>query len=816
MAINRRRRRRKKDVFEPEEYMPKQVISFTDLEESLKDDGGPGEASDTQETETAAKESPQAEEKGLKEKLAGFSIDEKLLSFSEEDLTDVAVDSAFVPGKYPSGKKEEKHEKTKEDTQESLKLEEFLKAGDPSGGLGFAELSTTKKTGQDIAEKAAEDEAEESLELDEEEESAFKISMDIFSVPQADFKSLLTTNDFQDDLLSQFEEEEEEEIVAEETVEEEIIEEEPATEVEVEVEVVEVPESEQEIIEEEVIVEETPAAEETLVEEIPGVEEITEEEIIEEEVVTEPEYIEEIVEVIVEEEIPESEETIVEYIEEVVEETEEYIEEGEIEDMEEVSVIEEEAVEYEEAETPEVEETPAGEDTQVEEITIEEVGGEAEVGEPSVEAEVLHIMENRFADEIAGIRKQIGDVLLHLNTLDEIRGKMKGPIPELKAYVEELAATAAEEPIPEVIEIPVISVPDIEEAPAEIKAEEEAPEEVKVRPMVQVNVSMEKEISVFGDLIRSVPVLYFLKPRFAKVIFEPEFGYKELAGLYRLASRYLKQELVNAQRNMELIRTQFLNYKNQGAQLDFLLGGEEKPRAAEVIASPVDEGELFTLRETIKKKDNLIGRQQIQLDKMHLDFANARARQQKDIDHKVGKFQESIVGDLLKVVDDFELSLDFAKKGSHDDNLIKGFKMTFDGLKNILKKYGLEEIPAMGEKFDPNIHESLMNEETNRFEDGYVMQVLRKGYTLNENVLRPTQVKVASNSSGVVIAGPKEIELDTGMASLAPEADSLSIDSGMANGYHDRQGAMELDAGMANISEKFGKYELDSGMAKLE
>ncbi len=816
MAINRRRRRRKKDVFEPEEYMPKQVISFTDLEESLKDDGGQTEVSDTPDEKSTSEESPKAAEKGFEEKLADFSIDDKLLNFSEEDLTDIPVDSAFIPGKYSSGKKEEKHKETKEEQAESMKLEEFLTAGEPSGGLGFAELSTAKKVKKEISddEKAGEDRIEESLDLDEEEESAFKVSMELFSIPQADFKSMLTDDGFQDDLLSQLDEEEEEE-VEEEIIEEEIIEEEIAEEIAEEIEIAEEAKTESEVekIEEEVFVEETPEAEEASEEEV-IIEEVIIEEVITEEETTEdiePEYKEEVVEVIIAEEVPETEETIVEYIEEepaeqkveeLVEEVQEpgeYSEEGETEIMEEIEIAEEEVTEPEATEIPLVEETPVEEEIQTNKIATEEAEGTAEIVESAVEAELLHIMENKLGDEISEIRKQIGDMLLHLNTLDEIRGKMKGPIPDLKAFVEQLTPAVKVETIPEIIEIPIINVCEVEEPPVEKKA----PEEPKPAMMPQVKVSMEKEITVFGDLIRSVPVLYFLKPGFAKAIFEPGFGYKEMTGMYRLASRYLKQELVNAQRNMEIIRTQFLNYKNQGAQLDFLLGSEEKPPAAsEVIASPVDEGELFTLRETIKKKDNLIGRQQIQLDKMHLDFANARARQQKDIDHKVAKFQESIVGDLLKVVDDFELSMNFARQGSHDENLIKGFKMTFDGMKNILKKYGLEEIPAMGEKFDPNIHESLMNEETNRFEDGYVMMVLRKGYTLNENVLRPTQVKVASNSSGIVI--PEEPEKE------------IELDTGMANGYQLKQGDMELDAGMANISEKSGKYELDSGMATLE
>ena len=80
--------------------------------------------------------------------------------------------------------------------------------------------------------------------------------------------------------------------------------------------------------------------------------------------------------------------------------------------------------------------------------------------------------------------------------------------------------------------------------------------------------------------------------------------------------------------------------------------------------------------------------------------------------------------------------------------------------------------------------------------------VLRKGYTLNENVLRPTQVKVANNPTGVVIA--------------EEPAEDIELDTGMANHRQESQGDLELDAGMAGINQNYGKYELDSGMAKLE
>ena len=70
--------------------------------------------------------------------------------------------------------------------------------------------------------------------------------------------------------------------------------------------------------------------------------------------------------------------------------------------------------------------------------------------------------------------------------------------------------------------------------------------------------------------------------------------------------------------------------------------------------------------------------------------------------------------------------------------------MIFKQLFDVLEKAGLKEIPALGEEFDPNFHNAVMNEETDEYESGKVSGVMQKGYTLNGKVIRPSMVKVAS------------------------------------------------------------------------
>ncbi len=69
--------------------------------------------------------------------------------------------------------------------------------------------------------------------------------------------------------------------------------------------------------------------------------------------------------------------------------------------------------------------------------------------------------------------------------------------------------------------------------------------------------------------------------------------------------------------------------------------------------------------------------------------------------------------------------------------------MIFDQMKGVLKNSGVEEIEADGTEFDPNLHNAVMTEKTDKIKSGHIVQVMQKGYTLNGKVIRPSMVKVA-------------------------------------------------------------------------
>lgn len=124
------------------------------------------------------------------------------------------------------------------------------------------------------------------------------------------------------------------------------------------------------------------------------------------------------------------------------------------------------------------------------------------------------------------------------------------------------------------------------------------------------------------------------------------------------------------------------------------------------------------------------------------DYDNFKRRTQKDKEI-AGKFRaQSLLTDLLPVLDNFERALSVEAKSEESKSLLKGVEMVQASLLEAVKREGLEDIKSVGEAFDPNFHQAVMQEKDENAEAGTVLQELQKGYTLKGRVLRPAMVKV--------------------------------------------------------------------------
>ena len=135
--------------------------------------------------------------------------------------------------------------------------------------------------------------------------------------------------------------------------------------------------------------------------------------------------------------------------------------------------------------------------------------------------------------------------------------------------------------------------------------------------------------------------------------------------------------------------------------------------------------------------------------RMQADFENFRRRSRQEKDDLTRYVTEQLMINLLQIVDNFERALCVeAKEGNQEtfqESFKEGMKMVYRQLNEVLGREGLCPIVAVGEQFDPNKHEAVMQEETTDFPDNTVVEELRRGYMLKDKVIRPAMVKVAKS-----------------------------------------------------------------------
>ena len=118
------------------------------------------------------------------------------------------------------------------------------------------------------------------------------------------------------------------------------------------------------------------------------------------------------------------------------------------------------------------------------------------------------------------------------------------------------------------------------------------------------------------------------------------------------------------------------------------------------------------------------------------DLINYKKEQEQKISDYYKFANQGLITEILMVLDSFELALKHAK-GKDNEEILQ----IYNQLKNTLKNQELEEIKAVGEKFNPEFHESVG--ETKGKKPGFIVEEVQKGYKLNNKVIRPSRVKIS-------------------------------------------------------------------------
>lgn len=187
---------------------------------------------------------------------------------------------------------------------------------------------------------------------------------------------------------------------------------------------------------------------------------------------------------------------------------------------------------------------------------------------------------------------------------------------------------------------------------------------------------------------------------------------------------------------------------DEGVKIDIespeaeVMENAERLQDAENQAEEADMGggETGILKKQVENLENILKEKNEEILRRAADLDNYRKRLTKETEDKVRFANQSVVKDFLPVIDNIEMALQHTEEGSP---LREGIELTIKSFKDVLSRHGVTEInSAIGTSFDPAVHEAVMMDKTEEYENNAITLCVQKGYILNDRVIRPAKVKV--------------------------------------------------------------------------
>ncbi len=276
---------------------------------------------------------------------------------------------------------------------------------------------------------------------------------------------------------------------------------------------------------------------------------------------------------------------------------------------------------------------------------------------------------------------------------------------------------------------------------------------------------LRSEFEQLNEIVDAVESLDYLKPRLKRIALNGCEA-SDLVGLYRMVSQVL---LDNMRTQIKHTRQMRDNYEkrlreiiiDKSSELVQMVTGGKTPAATpandnSVTAEPteeiasVPEGSVMMLRKQLEIKEELLLKAreaqeeaEARYDKAVSDVANIRQRQEKDIALRLQKSREALLNKILPTLDSFDSALAAAHTFVDISSVIEGLSNIHKQLLDACMSEGLQPIEAKGQPFDPALHESMGYVTTDEVPEDYVAADLRRGYMLNDKLLRATMVQVA-------------------------------------------------------------------------
>lgn len=175
---------------------------------------------------------------------------------------------------------------------------------------------------------------------------------------------------------------------------------------------------------------------------------------------------------------------------------------------------------------------------------------------------------------------------------------------------------------------------------------------------------------------------------------------------------------------------------------------EEKVNAGEAAAGNAENAQPEEAKPEESRKDEKdakIEELQNRLMRLQADFENFRRRNAAEREQLSTFVTADVVGKFLKVLDNFERAEQSVKTTNDMSAIVAGMEKIKRQFEQAFKELEVEEIPAEGQKFNPELHEAVMRGQNPDLEDESIEQVFEKGYRLRNKIIRHSKVKVISN-----------------------------------------------------------------------
>ena len=171
------------------------------------------------------------------------------------------------------------------------------------------------------------------------------------------------------------------------------------------------------------------------------------------------------------------------------------------------------------------------------------------------------------------------------------------------------------------------------------------------------------------------------------------------------------------------------------------LSPDQKTEATSVSEAEVKEE--LSLGKKLEEAERLTEEREDRFLRLAAEFDNYKKRVSREFASVIRGANQDLISQLLHILDDFERALESAKTTDDFESFHKGMEMIDSNLQNLLGRHGLEPIEAKGERFDPELHEAVIQMASEEVGEGVILEEVNRGYMLNGKVIRHSKVVVS-------------------------------------------------------------------------